>query len=1161
MKNKGYITIEELIEHLQGKKEETPKITQPVKEHFVEDKPNFEHKVEYKPESIKEPAVSAPVKPIELSKLPDFDIKSQLNNATFLLYLGSGLVLFAVFIFVAFNWQSFTPITKSIIVLLLTLSFYLAGYITHNYPKLKQASGTFFFIGSICLGLTGIGIWNFNEVAFRVRGIDFSTYWLLYSVILVSVYIASYLKQKTRSYLYMTLATLYSIITSIAFTITNDDKFRIVVIALLNLGVFSLKTYTLEMDRMISIASRSINYVLDVFIYFIIASMLAEITTVENQLIALFALLIPSIFNLISYIKLKNIIDLQMLIITSPIKLLMVCWIFGLNLGESGLIFAIYLIISSLMRENVKVPGLYNTFEAMNWVVGIFLTVSLVSADGFFASTQLINIALILITGNFTIPYLIKNKAREFAIGVNFLIPVIYKIYLNQLDTDFIWNFPGEELHMLSIIILILANTLNIYFKVKHSGSGMKYGFVGFVIINSMITLLLGSILTLEKFFLTLLVLSVTGFIFKSIYNQDNKVEKFLSLMGNGFSILFNVIAIIAALSTSNDVYTTKTALIATLAVGALPILNLVQIFEGKIKEESYVTIAMIPFHILTFCIVNKLSFENMIIIFTLYSIIKVLASEYYLKKEYFKLHILSQIIFWTMLVFTTFFTTTAVISEFDFTVSKLVVVFVCIANLISFNLPAIIYKRYEILTITCNYLIFTAFRLLGLVFPAENTIAYLTTAVVLHIGGLAAHFWFNSKEERKNITFIPFTIISGLTIILTIFGTTNLYMMTGFGVITLTSMIIANFHRKDELKYISVISLFFASNFAIGYIYQLAGGNKYLTDAFLNTLIIIPGIIYMLNFEINYFENKVLKSNILVIIVFSVYAAIITVDYYRILILIVLLGYCVYLMIKHKWKFASILVFGITQLIHLQLASIGTYSYDRIFLGISAISFLFTLPTLFTKKYNSMLVVLGAISLCVITMLSIPYALNNPTNTFMLAGSFACSGLVIADRYNKWFGNIAGLAMLGVLWNLSMQYNIDRQFMIFALFLFLIYLSVRYYKFNDSKAAFLFEFTAYIIQSTSLLIDSINGVDSERIFMGMLLIVFASVIAILGFNRKNNILFVTGIAFLILELIIRLYVVIVSLDWWVYLLVIGVLMIGGAIYIFMKAGDKTIKN
>lgn len=1147
MKAKGYSTIDELIDFLNGKNaEKTTNLTQKKVPQQITQKTTaeMEEKDEKQLERVSAETKTTPVnkeesKPLEMPKLPQIDIKSQLSNATFLLYLGSALILFAVFIFVAFNWQSFTAITKSLILVLLTFSFYLAGVVTHSMPKLKQASGTFLFIGSVCLGLTGIGLWNFNEIGLRVRGITFSSYWLFYSVILIVVYTSSYYLLKTKSYLYMTLAALYSILASIAFTVTNDDKFRIVLLALLNLATFTFKSYTGEMDGLISLASRAINYVLDVLIYIIVFSLSGDITTPSDQITALAALLIPTVFNIVSYLKINSKNDLNLTIITTPFKLLLFIPIFVLNPSESALLFAIYLIVNTLLRDNFKIEGSGQIFEAMNWFVGSCLMVLMFAFERPFEDIVILNTAIILTAANFTIPYILKREATKLAIGLNFIIPAIYKIYLTSLPVNSLVNNQNDLLYI-SIAILIVSTALNSYFVIKKEES-MKYVFVPFTIINASITLILGADISLEKLFMTFLVLSVAGYVFKLTFAaKSNSLENTMYITGVIASQIFNVLAVLTALTNADIIYATRINLIASVALVALPILNLVQIFEGKISKESYITLSLIPFQLLTFCIINKFPFEHTIIIFTLYSLIKVIASEYYLKQGHFKLHMLSQVIFWTMLVFTTFFTTTVVIEEMRFHISKFVIAFVCIANLISFNLPAIIYKRYEVLMVTCNYLIFTAFRLLGLIVDSNNVIAYFITSLMLHIGGLAAHFNMNKAEKRNDMTYMVFIVLSAFSIIMAVMYTSNLYMMLGFGVVTATSMIIANFHRKDEVKYISVLTLFIAANFATGYLNEITQNIKYITDSFINTLLIIPAVVYMVNFDVNYSEHKILKSNIFGIIIFSVYSVLITADYYRVLVLVVLLAYVIYLLVRYKLNMMSYLVFFIAQLIHLQLAYIGTYEFEKVFLGVAGVSALFVLPTVFIKNYPKTLVQLGAGALGIIALLSIPYALNNPTNNFVLAGLIATVGLAIADRYTHWFGNIAGLAMLGVAWNLFTQFSLDNQFFIFALFLFVIFLSVRYYKLGNSQAGFVLEVAAYLLEGVSLLIDSIGGVDSDKILNGMLLIIFSSAVAIIGFNRKNKTILITGISLLILELIVRLYVVIVSLDWWVYLLVIG---------------------
>ncbi|MBP9759032.1 hypothetical protein KBD45_05025, partial [Candidatus Dojkabacteria bacterium] len=193
------------------------------------------------------------------------------------------------------------------------------------------------------------------------------------------------------------------------------------------------------------------------------------------------------------------------------------------------------------------------------------------------------------------------------------------------------------------------------------------------------------------------------------------------------------------------------------------------------------------------------------------------------------------------------------------------------------------------------------------------------------------------------------------------------------------------------------------------------------------------------------------------------------------------------------------------------------------------------------------------------LTIINIPYIFvaNTLTNYTIMTSLFATAGLAISDKYSMWLGNFAGFAFMSVFWNLFHQYDLEGQYYIFSIFIYLLFLSFRYYRINNKNISFILEVSAYLIQSIGLLFDSIFQGETHKIVTGILLIILASAVAIMGSFRKNKILVVLGIIFLILELIVRLYVIIVSLDWWVYLLLIGILMISGAIFIFIKAGNN----
>ncbi|MBP9759357.1 DUF2157 domain-containing protein, partial [Candidatus Dojkabacteria bacterium] len=1014
MQSKGYDTIEELIKFLEPPLEKGI----PIKEEIVEPKTEMavnsnteeniireqpeEKTVEYEREQTK---IEPPVKEDKPDQLEI--IKDQLSNANFLLYLGSGLVLFAIFIFVAFNWQSFTPFIKSLILVLLTSAFYISGLITSNYKNLKQASGTFYFIGSICLGLGGIGLWNFNQVLFQSNNIQFSTYWLFYSILLIIVYIASYYYLKNKNYIYLTIISLYSIIASLAYTLTNDDKYRIIVIAVLNLFVFLLHSYTKDMNRMISLSSRTINYVLDFVIFFLLISLQDEIITSTDKIIGLTVLFIPSIFYVLSYYKLKLNIDLHILALTIPLKILQVISIYQLGVAEGLFFYSLLLITYSSCKHICRIPKLDLTLEFVKWTISMILILIAINLGTLYPSEIIfVNSALLLTSLNLIIPYFIAKDPKILALGLISIIPTVFQIYFNSIKT------PGssylEQANLISIVLLLLAILANVYFS-KYIKGVFKFIIIPFLIITSLLVFVTSLDGNIERYFVSLALLVISGFILKLIYTQiTDKYENWFYYLGIISSNLISILILLSALFSTGTLDSQDLQVKATIAIAVLPLLNLIKIFEGKYSKEAFITLLLIPIQLLVICLLNRFSFEDTIIVFTLYSIIKVIASEIYNKKGQQQLHMLSQIIFWIILVFTTFFTTSVVIEEFNLPFSKLTIVFVYLVNLVLFNLPAILFKRKEVLTITINYLLLTIFRFLGIVVNEDNTLAYLVTAVITHIAGVSAYFYSN-KLEKKDITFLPFIILSALALVLSIVGSSDLYQFLGFSVLAITTFIIANFHSKDEIKYLTVTSLFFATNFFIGYLFEVTKSFELITYSLLNTLLILPAVLYMFNFELNYEKGKILKSNILGIIIFSIYAIFITVDYYKILVLAILLIYNTYLLVKHNFKFAPYLIFILSNFIFIHFGNIEEFTYEKIVTGISAISFLFCFPAIFKSiNYPKVFNFLGSAILITLTIINIPYIFvaNTLTNYTIMTSLFATAGLAISDKYSMWLGN-----------------------------------------------------------------------------------------------------------------------------------------------------------
>jgi len=203
------------------------KLSQPNKERVIKSVP-INTKLENEKGSLEVPVFPHSVK--------DNEAKPKATNVTALLYLGSTLVIFALFVFIAFTWSWYTPFFKLLMISVATVAFYLAGVFFYRTVKFKDAGVTFLVIGSASLALSGFGFWNFF---FKLNGlITFWEYWLLHSLVMVLVYFTILRFAKIKSFLYVLLFAVYSTFLSISMAYFDASYSRLSTFLLLNLALY-----------------------------------------------------------------------------------------------------------------------------------------------------------------------------------------------------------------------------------------------------------------------------------------------------------------------------------------------------------------------------------------------------------------------------------------------------------------------------------------------------------------------------------------------------------------------------------------------------------------------------------------------------------------------------------------------------------------------------------------------------------------------------------------------------------------------------------------------------------------------------------------------------------------------------------------------------------
>lgn len=351
------------------------------------------------------------------------------NQANLMLYLGAALVVISTLVFVAFNWQTFSPFIQSLIIIIINLAFYVAGFLIKKFENIKEASTTFLIIASVMAGLTGIGLWNFwlQEVLL----ISFSAYWLVYSVILLMAYTLTFIKLQKDPFKYLTLAAIYSICFSLSLTLSSDTRFQIVILSILNLLLYIGHPWLGKLTGSVAGLSRVINQVLQVLIILIITRNILNIQGTTSVWIALIALLIPILFNLAVAIKNKTaeIPESYALATLGPINLLIISFIFKLNIEHIFLVQIVYVAFINglkllwLKNQNIG-KYLYWLGKFLGWsnilcllVVGPYLRLSLLT----WVLTLLILTGLILISSDIVQKYWVQAGFGLLTVPLIFL--------------------------------------------------------------------------------------------------------------------------------------------------------------------------------------------------------------------------------------------------------------------------------------------------------------------------------------------------------------------------------------------------------------------------------------------------------------------------------------------------------------------------------------------------------------------------------------------------------------------------------------------------------------------------------------------------------------------------------------------------------------------
>lgn len=160
---------------------------------------------------------------------------------------------------------------------------------------------------------------------------------------------------------------------------------------------------------------------------------------------------------------------------------------------------------------------------------------------------------------------------------------------------------------------------------------------------------------------------------------------------------------------------------------------------------------------------------------------------------------------------------------------------------------------------------------------------------------------------------------------------------------------------------------------------------------------------------------------------------------------------------------------------------------------------------------------------------------------------TFASIGIILSPVSSR-LKRVSGIGLVLASWLFSTYYEASSLWFTLPITIYLGVLAFISYRDNQLEETSLFELLAVVIQGLSLLTLSSAGSEASQLSYGLLLISLSLATIFAGNIWNRKILYYGGIIFLTLELLIRIWFIIVLIPWWVYLAIIGLALMGAGI-------------
>ncbi len=1036
----------------------------------------------------------------------------QISTAELLLYIGSFLVIFSLFVFIAFTWEIYSTSVKSIMIITFTVCFYAVGALLSKSTRLKKASVTFITIGAVAVAFTGIGLWNFG--LFENTSITFPIYWTIYGIILSLIYFLSLKAFGQKRYFYLGILVIYSLMGSLSFSITEDPRLRIIIIALLNVIFYGSEKLFGKLSKEVRIASRSVNLVFDFLIAGVIISLLSGISSHYSQTMASAALLIPTFGYIVAWIKEKGKGELYWGVITILLKVFLIGVIFALSPSQ----MIILMVIASTSIVAIS-KVFWNREKEMIHVLWIehFLT------------------TIIAALAVFTIGLMGKNSWLEVSTVVLFSVPLGLHLF-NYLKY--------REASIFSIKLLFIP------LEVLLIGYGFNFNLTGFL------SLIIGLYLIFE---IVQILLSKQK---KVLYNTS----RVISLAINGLMII-SAVTLFSASNSSN-----LNRILAILLL-SLPVLSTFIKSPKDFKYEHIIELLLLPIKFVVLTAIIHLFTKTSIGLFlsfilTYAIILQFLTFTLYKGQKILKN--LSVLISWGLIGVVTLLVISTYSSNVGFyNVPKWLQITSLLVSSATLIVPAFIRRQSALFSIALIYIIGVIPWITTIISPKAPYSIYLTEFIVIFT--VSTTLYFLSKTRQKIIfnapTYLPAVIISGIITLMIGISNGSGALLVSFSLITLAFHIIGYLANNKTSRFISVVCMLSTHLALVSWV----NSRHFLNISWpvqTGAALLIPGAIYLILSETRNFANKYADEFLTGFIAFTGLGVLLTFGN-GILFLIslsVLLIYSVYFCTRYKNPSFAYSIALLSYMILLQSSSIWHWKGEITALSSAIFSTILIvisnkkiIGNLISEEICSALDRSAIIASIVILFAIFPGNFNNATFVTIIT-AFICAAIINSSERTALKLRIAGgLGYVLGIWCLATIIEGPTQLYVLPFVAYLFCISWIYSKKGDKNASSAFEFAGVGIETSVLFLQSVlSSGDGEKILYGIILIVISSILIILGIQLKKRALLAIGIIFMALELFVRLSFVIVSIPWWIYLGLAGLGLIVSAIYQLLKSTKKS---